>query len=154
MTALRFLKASLTGLVAALTVAGGLTLAPAPSQAACYGCGFDVGVGLGGLALGALAAGSRANQQPYAEPEGAQGPRQRGRRPPIVNYDPSDPEAPHAEAPAPAQAPQQRPAKRKEVAQKPAEGTARKVAAAPAPESEAKKSSRSVALANSGALEP
>lgn len=150
MTALRFLKSSLTGLAATLTVAGGLTLAPASSQAGCFGCGFDVGVGLGGLALGALAAGSRANQPEYVEPGRPQGPRQRNGRPPMVNYDPSDPEAPRAEAPAQQQ---QRPAKRKAVAQKPAE-PAKKVAAAPAPEAEAKKSSRSVALANSGALEP
>lgn len=149
MTALRFLKSSLTGFAATLTVAGALTLAPASSQAGCFGCGFDVGVGIGAIA-GALAAGSRASQPQYDEPR-PQGPRQRNGRPPIVNYDPSDPEAPRAEAPAQQQ---QRPVKRKAVAQKPAEAPVKKVAAAPAPESEAKKSSRSVALANSGALEP
>jgi hypothetical protein len=150
MTALRFLKSSLTGLAATITVAGGLTLAPASSQAGCFGCGFDVGVGLGGLALGALAAGSRANERQYGYPDEPQGQRQpgqrpRGQRPPVVTYDPSDPEAPQA-------APQQRPAKpRKAVAQKPSE-TAKKVAAAP--EGDTKKSTRSVALANTGALEP
>lgn len=146
MTALRFLKSSLTGFAATLTVAGGLTLAPASSQAGCFGCGFDVGVGLGGLALGALAAGSRSNERQYGYPDEQQRPSQRGGRPPVVTYDPSDPEAPRG-------APQtERPAKRKAVAQKPVEARAKKVAAAP--EAETRKTSRSLALANSGALEP
>lgn len=154
MIAPRFLKTSLTGLAATLTVAGGLMVAPAPSQAGCFGCGFDVGVGLGGLALGALAAGSRANERQYGYPDEPQGQRQpgqrpRGQRPPVVTYDPSDPEAPQ---PAPQQRPQQRAAKPKAVAQKPAEAPGKKVVAAQ--EADTKKTTRSLALANTGALEP
>ncbi|WP_293865784.1 hypothetical protein [uncultured Alsobacter sp.] len=152
MTALRSFKSSLTGLAATLTVAGGLTLAPTASQAGCFGCGFDVGVGIGGL-VGALAAGSRANEPRYGYPDEPQAPRQRDRRrPPVVTYDPSDPEAPRAEAQPQQQ--QQRPAKRKAVAQKPAEAPAKKVATAQPAEGEAKKVTRSVAVANTGALEP
>ncbi|MHB2166918.1 hypothetical protein [Alsobacter sp. R-9] len=133
---IRSLLSPAGAVIAVLLAAAGLTATPRPAAAACVSCGFDVGSALGGLAIGAIAAGAanRANQPPdgYVLDEPQQ-PRGKTRRAP----------PPPAQAMGEDGAPVE--PKKKSVAAKPAAKTATAPAAA---------KSRTVATAQGGALLP